>query len=46
MHGRDGYRDPERRVLSIWGWSTSAIAVPAGPLDIVRPVVPDAMARL
>jgi hypothetical protein len=39
-HGRDGYTDPARRVLSIWGWSTQAIAVPEGPLDIVRPVAP------
>jgi hypothetical protein len=38
-HGRDGYTDPARRMLSIWGWSTEAIAVPEGPLDIVRPVV-------
>jgi hypothetical protein len=38
-HGRDGYTDPARRMLSIWGWSTQAIAVPEGPLDIVRPVV-------
>jgi TfdA family taurine catabolism dioxygenase TauD len=39
-HGRDGYRDPGRVMLSIWGWSSTAIAVPRGPLDIVRPVVP------
>jgi hypothetical protein len=38
-HGRDGYRDPARRMLSIWGWSAGAIAIPEGPLDIVRPVV-------
>ena len=43
-HGRDGYRDPERVMLSIWGWSAAAIAVPEGPLDIVRPVIPPAMA--
>jgi hypothetical protein len=42
-HGRDGYRDPERVMLSIWGWSSAAIAVPQGPLDIVRPVIPPAM---
>lgn len=41
-HGRDGYRDPGRVMLSIWGWSAAAIAVPDGPLDIVRPVVPSA----
>jgi hypothetical protein len=43
-HGRDGYRDPARVMLSIWGWSAAAIAVPEGPLDIVRPVIPPAMA--
>ena len=41
-HGRDGYRDPGRVMLSIWGWSSAAIAVPEGPLDIVRPVIPPA----
>jgi hypothetical protein len=45
-HGRDGYTDPGRKVLSIWGWSSDAIAVPDGPLDIVRPVAPRAMARV
>jgi hypothetical protein len=43
-HGRDGYRDAGRVMLSIWGWSATAIAVPEGPLDIVRPVIPPAMA--
>jgi len=43
-HGRDGYSDPDRVMLSIWGWSDSAVAVPVGPLEIVRPVVPPAMA--
>jgi TfdA family taurine catabolism dioxygenase TauD len=42
-HGRDGYSDPGRVMLSIWGWSTQAVAVPQGPLDIVRPVIPPAM---
>jgi hypothetical protein len=44
-HGRDGYTDRSRVMLSIWGWSAGAIAVPEGPLDIVRPVIPKAMAR-
>jgi hypothetical protein len=39
-HGRDGFSDPGRVMLSIWGWSSAAIAVPEGPLDIVRPVIP------
>lgn len=43
-HGRDGYRDPDRVMLSIWGWSSRAVAVPEGPLDIVRPVIPPTMA--
>ncbi|HEY1818617.1 MAG TPA: TauD/TfdA family dioxygenase [Trebonia sp.] len=42
-HGRDGYRDPGRLMLSFWGWSAAAIAVPEGPLDIIRPVIPPAM---
>ena len=42
-HGRDGYHDPARVMLSIWGWSTAAVAVPEGPLDIVRPVIPPAL---
>jgi len=42
-HGRDGYSDPDRVMLSIWGWSTAAVTVPDGPLDIVRPVIPAAM---
>jgi hypothetical protein len=45
-HGRDGYADPGRVMLSIWGWSSAAIAVPEGPLDIVRPVIPPAMPAL
>jgi Taurine catabolism dioxygenase TauD, TfdA family len=42
-HGRDGYRDSGRIMLSIWGWSSAAVAVPEGPLDIVRPVIPPGM---
>ncbi|MGI5126871.1 TauD/TfdA family dioxygenase [Pseudonocardia sp. CA-107938] len=37
LHGRHGHSDPDRRLYSIWGWTTSAIAVPAGTLDIVEP---------
>jgi hypothetical protein len=39
-HGRDRFSDPGRVMLSIWGWSDYAVAVPEGPLDVVRPVVP------
>jgi Taurine catabolism dioxygenase TauD, TfdA family len=45
-HGRDGFRDPDRVMLSIWGWSSSAVAVPEGPLDIVRPTIPPAIAAM
>ncbi|GAB2596422.1 hypothetical protein GCM10027168_31540 [Streptomyces capparidis] len=40
LHGRDGHSDPRRRVCSIWGWSTDAVAVPDGPLDVVAPRIP------
>ncbi|MGW1023642.1 TauD/TfdA family dioxygenase [Streptomyces sp. NPDC002577] len=40
LHGRDGHGDPRRRVCSIWGWSTDAMAIPDGPLDIVVPKLP------
>jgi Taurine catabolism dioxygenase TauD, TfdA family len=40
FHGRDGYVDPERKLHSIWAWTTSAIAVPDGPLDIRTPEIP------
>jgi hypothetical protein len=43
-HGRDGFSDPGRVMLSIWGWSATAIAVPEGPLDIVRPMIPSVLA--
>jgi len=38
FHGRHGYNDPARRLYSIWGWTTSAVQVPSGELDIVNPV--------
>jgi hypothetical protein len=44
LHGRDGHNDPNRRVCSIWGWSTDAVAIPDGPLDIVVPRIPMASA--
>lgn len=43
LHGRDAYVLPTRRVVSIWSWSTSAVAVPAHALEIVTPVVPEAL---
>jgi hypothetical protein len=35
FHGRDPFVDPARLVISIWGWSTEAIAVPTGDLAII-----------
>lgn len=36
FHGRHGHTDPNRLLYSIWGWSTTAVAVPEGELDIVN----------
>jgi hypothetical protein len=44
FHGRHGYTDPARRLYSIWGWSSAAVAVPAGELDIVMPKAPAQLA--
>jgi hypothetical protein len=40
FHGRHGHTDPDRRLYSIWGWTSAAVAVPAGELDIVVPKPP------
>jgi hypothetical protein len=40
LHGRDAYVEHERKVVSIWAWTTSAKAVPDGVLDIIRPELP------
>ena len=46
LHGRDAFVEPERKVVSIWAWTTSAMAVPDGVLDIIHPELPSpAMAR-
>jgi hypothetical protein len=44
FHGRHGYTDPARTLYSIWGWSSAAVAVPAGELDIVVPKAPAQLA--
>ena len=44
FHGRHGYTDPARMLYSIWGWSSAAVAVPAGELDIVMPKAPAQLA--
>jgi hypothetical protein len=45
FHGRDGFVDPNRKLHSIWAWTTSAVAIPDGELDIARPEMPAALAR-
>ena len=30
LHGREAYQDEARMVVSIWGWTHEAVAVPAG----------------
>lgn len=37
FHGRDGYVDVDRTMVSIWAWTTDAVAIPAGPLSIAEP---------
>jgi hypothetical protein len=44
LHGRYEYDDFARKVHSIWGWTTDAIAVPKEVLDIAAPAVPTAVA--
>lgn len=37
LHGRDAYTDPARELYSLWGWSTAAVAIPVGELDLITP---------
>lgn len=37
LHGRAPFVDAERRIVSIWGWSSNAVAIPDAVLDIVEP---------
>lgn len=37
LHGRTAYADANRKMVSIWAWSTDAVAMPAGELDLVTP---------
>jgi hypothetical protein len=39
LHGRAPYVDDARRLHSVWGWSTNAVAVPEHVLSIVEPEV-------
>jgi hypothetical protein len=44
LHGREAYVDVDRKVVSIWAWTSSAINIPAGQLNITEPVVPEPLA--
>ena len=37
LHGRNGVVSPDRKMVSIWAWTTDAVAVPEGELDIASP---------
>ena len=43
LHGRYEYSDFDRKLHSIWGWTTDAIAVPQEVLDIAVPAMPTAV---
>jgi alpha-ketoglutarate-dependent taurine dioxygenase len=35
LHGRDGFTDPARKVVSIWGWTTDAVDIPDRDMHLV-----------
>ncbi len=37
LHGRNAVVSAERRMVSIWGWTSDAVAIPDGPIDLTRP---------
>jgi len=37
LHGRDSFDDPGRRVHAFWVWTTEALAIPSGTLDLANP---------
>lgn len=37
LHGRNGVVSEDRKVTSIWAWTTDAVAVPTGDLDLTAP---------
>jgi len=37
LHGRDSFDDPGRRVHAFWVWTSEALAVPGGTLDLASP---------
>ncbi|HEU4840092.1 MAG TPA: TauD/TfdA family dioxygenase [Ilumatobacteraceae bacterium] len=44
LHGREAYQDEARMVVSIWGWTHEAVAIPAVALDITTPNVAELVA--
>jgi hypothetical protein len=39
LHGREAFQDAGRMVVSIWGWTHEAVAIPASQLEITTPNV-------
>ncbi len=37
LHGRNGFVSPDRKMVSIWAWTTDAVAIPDGELSIAQP---------
>jgi hypothetical protein len=44
LHGREAFQDEARMVVSIWGWTTEAVAIPDVALDITTPNVAELVA--
>ena len=44
LHGREAYQDEARMVVSIWGWTREAVAVPEVRLNITEPNVGELVA--
>jgi hypothetical protein len=44
LHGREAYQDEGRLVVSIWGWTHEAVAIPDAVLDITTPNVAELVA--
>ncbi|HTW08991.1 MAG TPA: TauD/TfdA family dioxygenase [Acidimicrobiales bacterium] len=42
LHGRDAFDDEARMVHAMWAWTTDALAVPSGSVDVHDPTVPTA----
>lgn len=44
LHGREAFVDESRMVVSIWGWTHEAVAIPDAILDITNPTSPSSPA--